>query len=98
MKLERDLNPRGAHGNTLVTRSSLDSDEDQGAKVPGVVCGRRGCARCGLKLLPRVEVTDVLGAALIDVFQVIGDDVGHAPGIEDEVPLEGLHLEVPPGG
>ena len=33
MKLERDLNPREAHGNTLVMRSSLGDDEDQGAEV-----------------------------------------------------------------
>jgi len=31
MKLARALNLRATHGNTLVMRSSLDSDEDQGA-------------------------------------------------------------------
>ena len=46
MKLGRALNPRATHGNTLVMRSSLDDDEDQGAEVPAVVRdpGRR--ARC----------------------------------------------------
>ena len=46
MKLERDCNPRATHENTLVMRSSLDDDEDQGAEVPAVVRdpGRR--ARC----------------------------------------------------
>ena len=39
MKLERDLNPRGAHGNTLVMRRSLVSDEGLGAEAPTALRG-----------------------------------------------------------
>jgi hypothetical protein len=39
MKLERDLNPRGAHGNTLVMRSSLGDGEDQRAEAPTALRG-----------------------------------------------------------
>jgi hypothetical protein len=37
MKLAQALNPRATHGNTLVMRSSLGDDEDQGAEVKAVV-------------------------------------------------------------
>ncbi len=40
MKLARALNLRATHGDTLVMRSSLDDDEDQGAEVPAVVRAR----------------------------------------------------------
>ena len=46
MKLARALNPRATHENTLVMRSSLGGDEDQGAEVPRVVRDRRRRARC----------------------------------------------------
>jgi hypothetical protein len=34
MKLAHGLKPRATHENTLVMRSSLDDDEDQGADLP----------------------------------------------------------------
>ncbi len=46
MKLGRALNPRATHENTLVMRSSLGGDEDQGAEMPGVVRDSRRRARC----------------------------------------------------
>ena len=39
MKLARALNPRAAHGNTLVMRRSLVSDEDLGAEAPTALRG-----------------------------------------------------------
>jgi hypothetical protein len=46
MKLARVLNRRATHENTLVMRSSLGGDEDQGAEMPGVVRDSRRRARC----------------------------------------------------
>jgi hypothetical protein len=46
MKLVRTLNPRATHRDTLVMRSSLGGDEDQGAEVATVVRDRRRRARC----------------------------------------------------
>lgn len=46
MKLARGLERRATHRNTLVIRSSLGDDEDQGAEVPAVVRSRRRRARC----------------------------------------------------
>ena len=40
------LNLRATHENTLVMRSSLSGDEDQGAEVPTVRHERRRHARC----------------------------------------------------
>src|SRR5690242_18536514 len=69
------------------------------AKGAGVSVPAGDDALCGgLRSFPRVKVADVLGAALIYVFEVIGDDAGHALGVEYEVPVEGLCLEVPPCG
>ena len=39
MKLARDLNPRATHGDTLVMRRSLVSDEDLGAEAPTALRG-----------------------------------------------------------
>ena len=46
MKLARALNPRATHRDTLVMRSSLGGDEDQGAEVATVVRDRWRRARC----------------------------------------------------
>ena len=46
MKLERALNPRAAHGNTLVMRRSLDDDEDQADEVPTVIREPDDVPRC----------------------------------------------------
>ena len=46
MKLAPTLNLRATHRDTLVMRSSLGGDEDQGAVVPSVVRDRRRRARC----------------------------------------------------
>jgi hypothetical protein len=54
MKLARACDPLATHANTLVMRSSLDGDEDQGAEVATVVCDRRRCARC-VPIGPRAE-------------------------------------------
>jgi hypothetical protein len=46
MKLGQALNSRATHGDTLVMRSSLGGDKDQGAEVTTVVRDRRRRARC----------------------------------------------------
>jgi hypothetical protein len=46
MKLGQALNSRATHGDTLVMRSSLGGDEDQGAEAATVVRDRRRRARC----------------------------------------------------
>jgi len=46
MKLARAFNPRAAPCDTLVMRSSLGGDEDQGTEVATVVRDRRRRTRC----------------------------------------------------
>ena len=39
IKLESPLNARATHGDTLIMRSSLGDDEDQGAEAPTALRG-----------------------------------------------------------
>src|SRR5689334_11310896 len=57
MRLTRALNQRATHENTLVMRSSLGGDEDQGAEVATVVRDRRRRVRSarGLRRAARSE-------------------------------------------
>jgi hypothetical protein len=68
MKLARTLNPRATHENTLVMRSSLDGDEDQGAELP-VVARARTRVRCVPDQPVNKLRSDRPSVAVIDISQ-----------------------------